>query len=186
MITYTIESDVSVADFIMPAILISGLVIFAIVLCTIFFRSLIIGNALYGTNQEKSIKQFMKSQTLVDRLFMTYIWKFSLEKKQNLGFVIWFLICHFIHIASSLVFLFWIWYEGYLFLSSERGLIFEFYVLGMRITHGNVFETLFTLIIASLPVSILLSIPFTVFLKRNKDKDTGTVHLSDRLPPPPH
>jgi len=174
MTEYPTETNIVIPDLIMSTTIISALIIFAIVFCGKFFRSLIIGNALYGMDTESN-KKLMESQTLPDRLFMTYIWKFSLEGKRKMGFAIWFLVWHCIHIISSLTVLIWGWYEVYLFVSSGREIIFAFYVFGMRITHGNVVNTLLALIMLSLPVSILLAVPITAILRKSGKGDSSSV-----------
>jgi len=95
---------------IVPSVIVTALIVFAVVFCAQYFRVLINDNALSGTDPD-SARRFIKSQSFGKRLFMTYIWKHKYNGGQRLGLAIWFLVWHCIHIVVSTAFFAIFWLE---------------------------------------------------------------------------
>jgi len=150
---------------IVPSVIVTALIIFAVVFCARYFRVLINDNALSGMDPD-SARRFIKSQSFGKRLFMTYIWKHKHNWGQRFGLEIWFLVWHCIHIVVSIAFFAILWLEISSAAFFDRVLQVEFAVLGIHVTRGAFGNLLVVLIVASLPASILLAAPFIWHLKK--------------------
>ena len=143
-------------------VLVTAMIVFAVGFCARYFRILINDNALSGMDPG-SARQLLKSQSFGKKLFMTYIWRCNTNGKKHMGLAVWFFICHCIHVMASLGLLIMLWYEILL----DIRVVFEVFILGFRVTHGSLGNLFIALIVASLPASILLAVPF-LWLKKKK------------------
>lgn len=136
------------------------------VFCSWIFRMIIKGNALKGIDTNQA-NQLIKTQPLRKRLFMTYIGKFNTTGQQRLGLARWFLICHYIHVLSYVVFVTISLGEVFHYILFDQTLLSADVSIVGKFTYNNLLSVSLYILVGALPASLIVACPV---LLRSKEK----------------
>ena len=116
----------------------------------------------------ESVKELLKSQSLRQKLFMTYMRKYTPERKQDVRLMICMLTFYYIHVIASMALLLMIlggaFYEEVL----KRTIDASVYVVG-TITYAELGDIAFRLVVFTFPVCFLIALIYEV-VQRKKGK----------------
>jgi hypothetical protein len=118
------------------------------------------------------VKQFINEQSFFIRVFMAYVWKCNTTGEQRTGLAKWFLIWQYINIISYIAIILVSWYEAICIGIFDKEINAGDYVIG-TLTYGNLLDLIMSTIIATLPVSVVLSVPYALLSKKKLKDESG-------------
>ena len=148
------------------------------VFCSWIFRMIIKGNALKGIDTNQA-NQLIKTQPLRKRLFMTYIGKFNTTGQQRLGLARWFLICHYIHVLSYVVFVTISLGEVFHYILFDQTLLSADVSIVGKFTYNNLLSVSLYILVGALPASLIVACPVLLRSKEKIEKPSENVFLSN-------
>ena len=161
-------------DSIIFVIIFGNTMFFAIlVICTLVFRAIIevsVFNGIGGAALDFT-REFIKTSSFNQKLFMTYIWKCNPTGNPRLIIATWFLICHYIHAIATITFIIAFWIDVFTTMFFDITMDMPVCILSPYLAYGHLFALIIYLSFLTLPVSLVLGIPIHLFTK-NRYKQT--------------
>ena len=118
----------------------------------------------------ESVKELLKSQSLIQKLFMTYMRKYIPERKRDAGLLICMLTFYYIHITASAAFLAMILGEVFCEAVFNRTVDASAYIVG-SLTFATLGDIAFRLAIFTFPACFIIGIIYEIAQRKRKDND---------------
>jgi len=140
------------------------------------FKKLIKANSFNGMDSA-SAKRFIMAQPFTKRVLMSYIGRCNPTGKQRSGLATWVLVCHYISTLSYITIIIMSWSEVISIEFFDIELNANDYIIG-SITYNGLITLVMLTTVAILPLSVVISIPFTFCSKIESEDLTESLSTS--------